>query len=324
MALFSKKVLPVLKNGTLAITAILAVLVALVISFAAPGTVPAQGDRQEQRQAEDINGASQAQTDPTQTKDSPGSAHSRDSKVPSSPDTTEQGAQASSDVSDETMFYAFLEEDPRLNTGPLYKILKDRPAVRELVFPSNHLHRKFQPMAQWRRWADRHQQFPSALFFLCLTGFLSWSLFPSLLQSAAEECKQSFWKSFGTGLLLSVIIMTLLRSVLMTGIGWPLAVVLAGIYHGILIVGLSLTMFNLGHSLSLLLQINKIPFLANRPSWLRFTDIFIGSILAALLLQIPPLGVIPRCGTRLLALFAVLGTGAIYREFKRRQTSREA
>ena len=220
---------------------------------------------------------------------------------------------------DETMFYAFLQEDPGLTSGPFFQFLKDKPVMREFVAPHSHLERKFRPMAQWRRWADKPQRFLASLLFICLTGCLVWSVFPSYLQAAAAECKKNFWKSFGSGLLLAIIAMAALRAIFITEIGWPLGIIVAGLSLATMLVGLSLSVFNLGHSMSLLLHLNKIALLCRRPDWARYLDIFIGSIIASLILQIPQIGLMPRCGTRLLALFAILGTGAIYREFRRRR-----
>jgi hypothetical protein len=272
------------------------IITALVLAMLAPHMVQGQSDEQKQAVVnQEQSGVKQDQ-------------HT----------TATEGGPAESDE-DQTMFYAFLQEDPKIASGPLFEILKDRPVIRELVFPRSHLERRFRPMAQWRLWSDKHQRFMPAFLFVCLTGFLNWSLFPSHLQAAAEECKRSFWKSFGSGLLLAIITLTILRIIFITEIGWPLGIMVAGCSQAAMIVGLSLSVFNLGHALSLLLRLHKIPFLANNPSREHYCDIFIGSIFAALILQIPPLGTLPRCGTRLLALFAVLGIGAIYRELKRRQ-----
>jgi hypothetical protein len=220
---------------------------------------------------------------------------------------------------DQTLFFAFLQENSAAAEGPLVEIVKDKPLIRDFIKPRSSLERKFRPMLQMRTWANKKQRFLPSFAFLCLIGFICWWIFPTHLQSAVEECRKSFWKCFGAGLLISMIAMTVVRAVFLTQIGWPLAILLVGLSEGAMLVGLSLSVYNLGHAVTLISRINKIPLLATSPAWARAIDIVIGAFLSSLLLLIPAFGNLPRCGTRLLALFAVLGLGAIYKELKNRR-----
>lgn len=220
---------------------------------------------------------------------------------------------------DEILFYAFLKEDPDPSYGPMLESFSNRNKLIELFTPKDNVERKFRPMRQWRRFSDRHQRFLPSFLFLSFVALITWSLFPGFLQSTAEEYKKSFWKSFGSGVLIAITVMTLLRAIFISQIGWPLGILIAGLSQAIMLLGLSVAIYNLGHSINLLLQINKIPLLSKNPSWSRYSEIVAGALLSAAILQLPAIGTLPRPGTRLLALFALLGVGALYREIKRRQ-----
>lgn len=243
-------------------------------------------------------------------------AFSQDSNPPSPQDQAE--ATQIEKEPDQALFYAFLAEDPQALSGPLFQMLQDKPVLKEWISPHNKMERRYRPLLQWRRWADQRQRFFPALLFCNFICFLSWYLLPKLLQSASQESRQNFWKSVGTGILLAAVTILLTRSVFFTQLGWPLGIVLAGASQAAMLVGLSVGIYNLGHSVSLILRLDKISLLANRAAAQRYCDIFTGSLLAALLLQIPAIGLLPQPGTRFLALFALLGVGAIFRDLRKR------
>ena len=243
------------------------------------------------------------------------------SAAPVAPSTQAQSpSEDSSRSDDETLYFAFLKEDPRPVAGPVQDYLKHRPILRAMFSPRNYVESKYRPMLQWSRWANKHQRFFPAQLLMLFVSALSWALFPVLMQAAAEESRNSFWKSFGYGFLVCAITIMLLRCALISEVAWPLAILIAGLAQGAALVGLSVSLYHLGHSFSSLLKLAKIAALASRPGVLRFIELSIGSSFAALILQIPPVGEMPRCGTRLLCLFAVLGIGAICRELRRRRT----
>lgn len=224
------------------------------------------------------------------------------------------------DDKDETMFYAFLEADNSQSHGPLLEMLKGRVGVQNLLQPHTKIERKFRPMMQWRRWADKRQRFFPSFLFIFGLSFLYWFVMPGIMQSSAEECKSSYWKSFGTGVLLATIVLSLMRSVFVSQFGWPFGIVLAGTSQAAMLAGLAVAIYNFGHSVILLSGLKRLHFFSSRPKLLRACDIFAGAFLSALILQIPGGGLLPRIGTRLLALFALLGVGAICRVLKKRQS----
>ena len=218
----------------------------------------------------------------------------------------------------ETYFFAFLAEDPQPLRGGLLEYFRNKPVARDFITPHDPLDRRFRPMLQWRRWADRRQRFVPALLFISFVSILGWSLIPGTMQSAAEESRNTFWRSFGTGVLLAAVTMILTRAVFHTQLGWPLGILLAGLSQAAMLAGLSIAVYNIGHSVLLILQVRKLSVFSKNPAAFRICELLTGSLMAALLLQIPPLGAIPQVGTRFLALFALLGVGAIFRILKQR------
>ena len=215
-----------------------------------------------------------------------------------------------------TLFYAFIEEDPAGMNGPAYDLLKDKAFFKDLIVPHNENERKFRPMLQWRAWANQRQKFLPSLLFLGFFSFLGWWLIPSRLSAAAKECRSDFWKSVGTGILLGVLTVTANRTIFLTEIGWPLGILIAGAFQGAMLAGLAVAVFILGNSVNALIRLHKLPLIAAKPTCSLNCDLITGSVLSALILQIPQLGDIPRIGTRLLALFALLGLGALYRQYR--------
>ncbi|MBX9688313.1 MAG: hypothetical protein K2X27_16510 [Candidatus Obscuribacterales bacterium] len=230
---------------------------------------------------------------------------------------SKDGVEAKAD--EQTYFYAFLEEDHSALGGPLYEMLKEKAGLRDLIQKQMPQERKFRPMLQWRRWADSKQRFLPSFLFLSLVSLISWLLLPKFLQSAAEESRTMFWRSFGTGFLLACISMTFLRAIFISQIGWPLGIVTAALIQAFGLLGLSVSIYNLGHSLSLILLLNRVKVFAEKPALKLSFELLAGSCFAALILLLPGFASLPRAGTRILALFALLGAGALYREWRRRQ-----
>lgn len=215
------------------------------------------------------------------------------------------------------MFFAFLREDKKALDGPFVNLLKDKPLVQDIISPRDRVARKYRPMLQWKRWADKKQRLIPALFLIGMVSLLFWSLFPVKLQEAVVECKSHYWRCFGIGVLILAFSSMLARAVFVTEIGWPLGILITGLTQCALLAGLSVVVYNLGHSMMLLSQLSKISFLANNPARARVCDLLLGTLLIALLLKIPALGPLPQLGTRLVSFFALLGLGAIFRICKR-------
>jgi hypothetical protein len=266
--------------------------------------------------------ASSSPTDQTTKTDSSGysgKSEASSKNEESSSDQVRQSNRGQENAKEEfnkTLFYAFLKEDPSAPNGPVYEYLKDKPFISDVIVPRNAMERKFRPMMQWRSWAERPQPIVPATLFIGLLSFVCSWLMPQKMKECAKECRSKFWKCFGTGALVAVIWTILTRSIFLTEIGWPLGVLLNALFQAAMLTGFSVAVFLLGNSLNAILRIHRLPLLDNKPNHQLIADLIVGSLAAALILQIPDFDDIPRIGSRLLALFAVLGMGSLYRIHK--------
>lgn len=222
---------------------------------------------------------------------------------------------------EEIKFYAFMSEENPDPIGPLYKFLEARGLAKGILIPQPLSDSKFRPLAPWRRWVEKPQAFSPSLAFCLLVSWIFWTLLPKKLENVEQICRREFWKSFFTGMAVAAICLTLARSVFFTHLGWPLGIVLIAVFQLGMLLGLSVIVSMMGHSLALLLRLPKVPFLAQKPGLCKFIDLAIGALLCASLLQIPLIGDLPRLGTRLISLFCVLGLGGLFKVLRQTNAS---
>ncbi len=106
----------------------------------------------------------------------------------------------------------------------------------------------------------------------------------------------------------------------MTEVGWPLAILLTGLLQLLLVLGLAISGSVIGKTLAFYLKLGNWPILSKYGTHIRWVELALGVLILALLLQLgSPFG-LPRLGSRLVALLAIVGIGGIYRVFRRAQT----
>jgi hypothetical protein len=201
-------------------------------------------------------------------------------------------------------FYTLQDDTDRLPPGPLSRHLL---RLNPLAAKGPH------PMVQWYYWANQRKPFGPALLFVLFFTLVSWAVMPGWLRRAEEPLRQRFWTTLFVGALVTAVFLTAGRVALRALIGWPLAVVVYGLLELSLLVGLSAVVSMLGQSMGSLVRLQRWPLVGKRADARRFTELFIGSLICALFLQIPALGPLPKLGTRLVGLLAVLGLGALFR-----------
>jgi hypothetical protein len=222
--------------------------------------------------------------------------------------TTPQAAATAQPVADQggpdsPFFYAFLQNNAPVPQGPVNQFL-------QRINPS---FAQQNPRLQWFYWANKRQQPLRAFGFMLVGSLITWSLFPAWMQSAQQACRQRFWRTFFAGILTTLVALMFMRWVLLTQIGWPLGIALAAVFQFLLLCGLTVAISMIGHTLGVYLKIQNWPWLSTHPAARRFGELLMGSLICALLLQIGAPAHLPRIGTRLVALFAVLGFGGLYR-----------
>lgn len=212
------------------------------------------------------------------------------------------------DMQQDLLMYAMLEVPPPPPHGGA--------EILQRIAPFNSRRLGGRPMLLWYYWANQPKRFLPSLAFLLFTSILISSCAPRWMVSAQGECKHHFWRSFLQGILAVAVAITAVRCGLITMIGWPLAVVLAGCLQLALVGGLSVLILLIGQAFGHYLRMDKW---ITRPDVRRLACILIGCLLIAALLQIPGVATLPRIGTRLVALLAVVGLGGLFRS-RRLQT----
>jgi hypothetical protein len=237
----------------------------------------------------------------------------QDGNLPTTSPTQADGSTdgAAMQADDSIYYYAFLEQRNAPTHGPAIDFLRDKPFFRDLIAAQEK--QKFRPMVQWFYWANQRHPFGQAVGFLLLSNVVVWALLPERLRRAETEVREKFWRSFGYGVLVGAIAVLFMRTCFLTMIGWPLGILVGGALLFAALCGLAVTTSVLGRSITALLRIDKLKPMVERPDMLRLTQILVGVIVCALLLQIGGAGDLPKIGTRLVALFAILGIGALFR-----------
>lgn len=221
------------------------------------------------------------------------------------------------DLNSEASFYAFLSDKNLEPSGPVYGYLKDKPFFQAFMKDGQIGENKFRPVLQWRHWADKRQPFFASLVFCFFVSLLLWSLAPGKLKAAESSAKTEFWPSFGFGLLATGLIVFSARTFFLTHIGWPLGIVTMAGFQLSLLIGLAIAVSLLGHAVVVLIKVKDLGIFKNNPVCLRFWEYLIGALICALILQIPAPTGLPQPGTRILALMAILGFGALVRNWQK-------
>lgn len=211
-------------------------------------------------------------------------------------------------------FYAYLDDRPKVTRGPLLEMLKDKPAFR-FLYKNLAIARGARPTPtlQWFVFANKRIKFLPGLIFVLLTSAIAWTVCPDRLGRAQAECPRRFWTCFGNGIVCGLATIVLVRAFLLTGVGWPLAIATTAVLQLALVLGLATAVGLIGHSLVLVTRLKQLPALAERPRLVKALELVLGALVCAALLQIGAPHLLPRIGTRLVCLFAVLGMGALWR-----------
>lgn len=221
---------------------------------------------------------------------------------------------------EDMLFYAFLKNDPS-QAPPFIAAFGNNDFVKNFLLSTNREDAQFRPMLQWRRWAEQKQPFLRSWLFCLFTSWSFWILIPKKLQAAEQVCRKEFWTCQLNGFALAGICLILARAAFLTHLGWPLGILLIALFQLGLLLGLTIIVSLSGHRIALLLRLGKWPLFSSRRGLCRFGELFLGTLLCAAILQIPVLGDLPRIGTRLVALFCLLGLGSLYKCLKGQEST---
>lgn len=213
-----------------------------------------------------------------------------------------------SDQTDEEMkMYAMLDSQQMPEPGLLAQHLQ-----KLVPIPNRKV--GIRPMLLWFHWANLPKPFGPCFLFILFISVSVTSVMPVWVKKAEMFCKQSFWRTFFVGCLIATLTITLIRGALLSMFGWPMSVLVAGAFQLSLLVGLSVMVLLIGESLGYYL---KLDAWIKRPDVRRLACLVLGTLICVALLQIPGIGILPKIGTRLVAMLALVGLGGLYRSRQR-------
>jgi hypothetical protein len=213
-----------------------------------------------------------------------------------------QDREAAQAPSENIRMYALLEPTPMPSNMPGARLAERFPQLG-----GQHI---ATPRMLWFHWANGEKRPIAAFLFLLFFSVTLSTLFPKWTAKAQVECKTHFWRSLLFGVLVVAVAVVAMRLSLATLLGWPLAILVMGGLQFLALTGLTAMIVLMGQSIGFYL---KFETLIKRPDVRRLAYIVIGALICALLLQIPGVGTLPRIGTRLVALLAMVGIGALFR-----------
>lgn len=169
------------------------------------------------------------------------------------------------------------------------------------------------PIMYWREWANQPVYFGPCLLLALFATIAGNFLLPKRLEAARSYCALSFWRCFLAGLITLGLLVALARGMFDSRIGTPLAFTTLAVLELGLIMGIGVSCSLIGERLFGRLNLTDHPALVARPVLQRILMYVAGSIVFALIMIIPGIGMLPRLGTRLAMLIALLGLGGLVR-----------
>jgi len=167
------------------------------------------------------------------------------------------------------------------------------------------------PVLSFRHWMVERKPLPATFLFCMFIGLLGTAFFPKQISVAAECCRTQFWRCLGRATLSGIVVLITIIILDRLVITESLATVLIALMQFVLVAGLSVGVSMLGDRVLERTKITNIEYLKTHPRVATFLKLLIGSLLIALIVQLPGLGKLPRIGIRIAVLIAILGAGGL-------------
>lgn len=183
------------------------------------------------------------------------------------------------------------------------------PQIRKAIVQSRQANRKG-PLMVFRHWAQERKPFVATFLFCMFIGLLGSAFFPNQVSVAQECCRSQFWKCLGKAILVGMTVIVTVRILDLLLIANPLTTLLLALLELAVVAGLSVGVSLIGEGLTRNTLENS-DYFKTHPRLATFTKIFLGSLILAIIVQIPGAGLLPRIGIRIALLVAILGAGGL-------------
>jgi hypothetical protein len=168
------------------------------------------------------------------------------------------------------------------------------------------------PLLYFRVWANKPLPPVKSFLFLVFITLVASELMPKRMAIARRAYATAYWKCLWHGIVACLLFLTAARALYFSEIGIPLALVDIGVLEFFLLIGFAVSSTLIGQTLLLMMRLKRTA--ASGTHWSeRFVAPVLGCLVLSLLLIIPPLGILPRIGVRLIMLLCFLGMGAFFR-----------
>lgn len=164
---------------------------------------------------------------------------------------------------------------------------------------------------EFRQWANEAKPFGKTALLCVFIAVIGLGFFPRVMEISQNAVRTSFWRCLGRALVTNVSLLILFRVFVGAKATVPLSILLIGLTELLLLAGLAVSICLFGNQIAKRTGIQNLSFIKSRPKIGHLISISIGSILMALLVQIPELGQLPPIGTRLAVLIATVGEGGL-------------
>lgn len=170
------------------------------------------------------------------------------------------------------------------------------------------------PLLYFRMWANKPLPLVPSFLFLFFITVVASEIMPARMDVARNYYVSNYWRSLWSGIVACLLFTTSARALFASEIGVPLAVVSLAALEFFVLIGTSISSTLIGQTILSVLSPKRAPGPVTRRHWAkRLAAPLVGSLLLSLLLIIPPLGILPRVGIRLIMLLSFLGMGAFFR-----------
>ncbi len=216
---------------------------------------------------------------------------------------------------------AFAQEDPAPVSISAANVPDDTEAGSPFAALMPHLHPEMskedlrrRPLLYFRMWANKPLPLVPSFLFLFFITVVASEIMPARMEVARSYYVSHYWRSLWSGIVACLLFTTSARALFASEIGVPLAVVSLAALEFFVLIGASISTTLIGQTILSVLSAKRAPAPATKRHWAkRLAAPLVGSLLLSLLLIIPPLGILPRVGIRLIMLLSFLGMGAFFR-----------
>ncbi|MCA9803783.1 MAG: hypothetical protein KC777_17550 [Cyanobacteria bacterium HKST-UBA02] len=213
--------------------------------------------------------------------------------------------------------FASLAVSPILPVGS-QELPRFRERAREILRQRNPglaaaFEKSPRPGLTFRAWANKPKPLPATFLFCAFISIIGTGFFPGFINSARAATRKKFWRCLGVSVMVLITGLMLSTVLYLIEMGIPLAHLIIACLQLILLAGLCVAVTTMGHGILARAGLSRSDWAARHPRLLNLLAVLTGSLLFALMVQIPGFRKVPPVGIRIAVLLALVGAGGLLR-----------